>query len=304
MNREEIKDRLSEVTVWKKGDRRAPHKPLLLLYLLGRILQGKPNSVTFEEVDENVGRLLEQFGPPNRTQALYPFWYLQNDGFWELHGIQRASDRRLGPPSPKTVLKKKAATGSLDPRIFEKLQSDPDLAQDIAGSILQAHFPATLHEDILQEVGIGELIPQTAFKEEESRRRRDPAFREMVLRAYGFRCAVCGFDVRLGSKPVGIEAAHVKWHQAGGPDIESNGLALCSLHHKLFDRGVFTLNDDRVLVVSENATGTTGFEDWLMQFHGKPVSSPVRSSYSPRTEYTSWHIREVFRGKARELVLD
>ena len=303
MNAEEIKERLSGVTVWKQGDRRAPHKPLLLLYLLGRILQGKQNSVTFEEVDENVGRLLEQFGPPNKTQALYPFWYLQNDGFWELHGIKRTSDRRLGPPPPKTVLKKKAATGSLDPGIFEKLKSDPGLAQDIAGSILQAHFPSTLHEDILQEVGIGELVHQAALNEDESRRRRDPAFREMVLRAYGFRCAVCGFDVRLGSKPVGIEAAHVKWHQAGGPDIESNGLALRSLHHKLFDRRVFTLNDDRVLVVSENATGTTGFEDWLMQYHGEPIRKPVRSSYRPYAEYTGWHIREVFRGKPRTLCL-
>jgi putative restriction endonuclease len=25
---------------------------------------------------------------------------------------------------------------------------------------------------------------------------------------------------------VALEAAHIKWHQAGGPDEESNGLAL------------------------------------------------------------------------------
>jgi putative restriction endonuclease len=304
MNREEIKERLSGVTVWKKGDRRAPHKPLLLLYLLGRVLQGKSNSVSFEEVDENVGRLLEQFGPPNKTQALYPFWFLQNDGFWELQGIKREENQPLGNPPPKTTLLKKKTRGSLAPEVYEELKSNPDLAQDIAGSILQAHFPASLHEDILQEVGIGALVPQAGFKEDEARRRRDPAFREMVLRAYGFRCAVCGFDVRLGSKPVGIEAAHVKWHQAGGPDIESNGLALCSLHHKLFDRGVFTLNDDRILVVSENATGTAGFEEWLMQYHGKPIRKPVRLSYNPHTDYTGWHIREVFRGRPREFRLE
>ena len=32
--------------------------------------------------------------------------------------------------------------------------------------------------------------------------------------------------------------------QAGGPDHESNGLALSSLHHKLFDMGVFTVLAD------------------------------------------------------------
>jgi putative restriction endonuclease len=33
-------------------------------------------------------------------------------------------------------------------------------------------------------------------------------------------------------------------------DELDNGLALCSLHHKLFDRGVFGLDDDLTVVVS------------------------------------------------------
>ena len=41
----------------------------------------------------------------------------------------------------------------------------------------------------------------------------------------------------LDQETLGIEAAHIKWHQAGGPDTEDNGLALCTLHHKRFDRG-------------------------------------------------------------------
>lgn len=41
-----------------------------------------------------------------------------------------------------------------------------------------------------------------------------------------------GFNVRLGHQLVGVDAAHIQWHQAGGPDTEENGIALCSLHHK------------------------------------------------------------------------
>jgi HNH endonuclease len=41
---------------------------------------------------------------------------------------------------------------------------------------------------------------------------------------------------------VGIEAAHVQWFNFGGPDSLDNGLALCSLHHKLFDVGVHNLD--------------------------------------------------------------
>lgn len=66
------------------------------------------------------------------------------------------------------------------------------------------------------------------------KRSRDPNFRNKILRAYKYSCAVCGFNVRLGNNLVGIEAAHIKWHQAGGPDREDNGIALCSMHHKLF----------------------------------------------------------------------
>ena len=36
---------------------------------------------------------------------------------------------------------------------------------------------------------------------------------------------------------VGLEAAHIRWHQFSGPDINENGLALCSIHHRLFERG-------------------------------------------------------------------
>ena len=38
-----------------------------------------------------------------------------------------------------------------------------------------------------------------------------------------------------------MTAAHIKWFQARGQDVVPNGLALCSLHHKIFDLGAFTV---------------------------------------------------------------
>jgi uncharacterized protein len=69
------------------------------------------------------------------------------------------------------------------------------------------------------------------------RRRRDPRFREEILRIYERRCAVCGYDGRLGTTDLAIEAAHIKWHAAGGPDAAENGLALCSFHHVALEPG-------------------------------------------------------------------
>ena len=43
-----------------------------------------------------------------------------------------------------------------------------------------------------------------------SLRRRDPCFRQRILKAYEYRCAVCGFDVRLGSISIALDAAHIR----------------------------------------------------------------------------------------------
>jgi putative restriction endonuclease len=113
---------------------------------------------------------------------------------------------------------------------------------------------------------------------------------------------VCGFDVRLGETALGVEAAHIKWYQAGGPNIETNGLALCILHHKLFDRGAFTITLNRQVQVSEYAHGATGFIEWLLAYHGKTIRPPQSPHYLPKEEYLHWHMHQVFRGPARHFV--
>jgi predicted restriction endonuclease len=55
---------------------------------------------------------------------------------------------------------------------------------------------------------------------------RESGFAEEVLRAYAYQCAMCGFGGALGRTPVGIEAAHVRWHSQNGPDEVANALAL------------------------------------------------------------------------------
>ena len=160
--------------------------------------------------------------------------------------------------------------------------------------MLEGHFPDTWHEDILQGVGI-ELTSRGAI-----RQKRDPNFRPSILKAYEYRCAVCGFDVRLGRNPVALEAAHIKWRQAGGPDLEVNGLALCSLHHELFDRGAFTLNYDLNILVSQDAKGNAGLYEWLKRFHGEKLNLPQWQKYYPDENFTRWHFKEVFKGEYRE----
>jgi putative restriction endonuclease len=114
-------------------------------------------------------------------------------------------------------------------------------------------------------------------------------FRDAVLIAYEYRCALTGFDLRLGQDTVGLDAAHIKMGAAGGPDEPANGLALTTLHHKLFDRGAFTLRPDLTVVVSEHANGAA-LDQALLQYHGRRIRPPQRA-----------HERELFQGRPRPL---
>ena len=131
-------------------------------------------------------------------------------------------------------------------------------------------------------------------------RSRDPQFRERVLIAYKYSCAVCGYGVRMGEKLVGVEAAHIKWHKAGGPDVENNGIALCTLHHKLFDLGAYTVDKHLKMLVSEKVHGN-GANEWLVNYHGKSLRPPQSRSYFPEPTFLEWHVNEVFKGGYRKM---
>jgi putative restriction endonuclease len=189
------------------------------------------------------------------------------------------------------ALRSPAVRAGFAPDVQAALTADPGLVARIAGGILERHFPESLHPDLLNAVGL-------TLETGPAGRKRGPAFRQRVLKAYEWRCAVCGFDVRLGTVPIALDAAHIRWHQFGGPDLESNGLALCVLHHKTFDLGAFTVKEG-VLLVSDQANGSAGFQESLLAYHGKPVRPPQHPDWRPRPGHLEWHGREVFKGEAR-----
>jgi len=81
MNKQELKSLIEGITVWKRGEQRAPHKPLLLLYALARNRQDVDRFIPYTEVDERLRQLLIDFGPTRKSyHPEYPFWRLQNDG--------------------------------------------------------------------------------------------------------------------------------------------------------------------------------------------------------------------------------
>ena len=296
MKSEDLLDLASKINVATNGDERAAHKPLLILLTLGRVQLGLARLVTYSEIEKQLVSLLSQFGRSSaRNTPQHPFWRLKRDGFWDIpnpDGVLSA-----GGNISKVVLRNNKVLGGFTTEAYGLLKSDPQLIQKLADQILETHFPPSLRQDILDEVGLDfEASLATPAKQ---KAKRDPAFRKKIMEAYGYRCAVCEFSVRMENTPIALEAAHIKWFQVGGPDIETNGLALCSLHHKLLDRGAIAINEDLKIIVSEKVddTGTPGLQEWVFDFDGKKIRAPRNKIYRPKPEFLNWHIREVFQSR-------
>jgi putative restriction endonuclease len=107
-------------------------------------------------------------------------------------------------------LRAHGARGGFCDEVKAALAADPSLVAEIAARLLEGQFPESHHADILAAVGLEPPAPKAL--------KRDRAFRQRVLVGNEYRCAVCGLGVRLGSVSVALDAAHIRWHQAGGPD--------------------------------------------------------------------------------------
>ena len=184
MNETDLISKFDQLTVWRRGGERAPHKPLLALYALGQAVRDEKRLVEFEEVSKNLIRLLNDFGPERKHhRAEYPFWRMQKDGIWE---VKSPENPEWGLTSSGDVKKSELirynAFGGFTEPVYQEIKRDPALFKKIVQKLLDDNFPASIHEDILQAVGI-DLAADAAVVQ-----RRNPEFRSRVLRAYEYRC--------------------------------------------------------------------------------------------------------------------
>lgn len=302
MSDESLLERFLQLRVWSERGRRAPHKPLLVIWAIGRCLKGEPRFAPFSLVDSELSGLIRRFGPHRKTiNTHHPFWRLQNDNVWEIDRphlvrLTTSGDARRGD------LNKHNIHGGLIESDYDMLRNSPGLALVIANALLVAHFPYSLHDDILRAIGLDEqgnspprISDVANYYTTRRHRQRDGEFRKLMLDAYGNQCAVCEFAVRIDDSLVAIEAAHIRWHSSEGPSEVRNGLVLCSLHHKLFDYGAFTLLPDLKVFVSGAAKGQ-GRQDTLGKYHNAylPVF-PEDARLRPASKFLLWHNRWVFQ---------
>ncbi len=287
MTPEELKNKIEEISMWRRGDIRAPHKPLLLIFALSEYLKGHDRLFHFEtEIDESLIKLLKSYGPCRSSyHSSYPFWRLINDGFWELTNAEDCLPRRSNTDPPKSELIRHNVSGGFSKPAHKLISLNPSLARDILSSILKENFPESIQEDIVETLDIDLL---------ETFRKRAPAFRKNVLRAYGYKCAICEFDLRLDAINACLDAAHIKWKQYGGPCDTNNGICLCSLHHRAFDKGAIGFDENMRVLVSKSVNGGVMVDDLFFKFEGSGLVLPRSKHDYPDRSYIKWHLGQVF----------
>lgn len=293
----DILSKVQKINVNFRNGRRSPHKPLLLLLAIGRQINGHERYSTFEEIEGDLNGLIRRFGlPDSRQNAYHPFWHLRNDeGLWQIDRPELVRVSSSGD-AYKSDLRKYDIRGGLDKNVARVLKTSPSLVWQVVQSLLNDYIPDSLHGEVMRAVGLERISPISELSPLQSEdRSRDRRFREVVLTAYGSRCAVCEFDLKIDENTVGIEAAHIKWHFASGPASVCNGMALCVLHHKLFDLGLFTVSPNYTVILGRPAEGRS-VEKALNRYGGTSLKIvPDEPDHRPATKYLEWHRQAVFR---------
>ncbi|WP_349256583.1 phosphorothioated DNA-binding restriction endonuclease [Actinophytocola sp.] len=289
---EDVLARLATLRQHQSQGKRSPHKPLLVLLALGRLVNTGSSALPWPVAVTSLADLIQDYGPPSsapRAQsAAYPFTRLRTDGVWILdHDVPMD---RVRPLADHQVV------GRLEPAVEQALR-DPAVALAVARQLVEAEFPPTVAPDVLAAVGLDPEAILTTAPPAPLSRRRDSAWPATILTAWDRQCAFCGFDGQLGSAVVGIEAAHIRWFNFDGPDDPDNGLALCSLHHKLFDRGALGLTADLCIQVSRSFSARTDAGRAVYELDRRTLR-PRPGTTPPSPGHVDWHTREVFKSPA------
>ena len=137
---------------------------------------------------------------------------------------------------------------------------------------------------------------QLAFRSEDTRERtsiitsrivRDRVFRQVVLQAYGERCAVTGLKLINGGGRAEAAAAHIKPVEKSGPDIVNNGIALSGTAHWMFDRGMISLTDNLEILISRHVNDIEAVRALINK--DRKALAPQRARDRPHPAFLKWH---------------
>jgi hypothetical protein len=190
-----------------------------------------------------------------------------------------------------------ANTGNADRRLWEEFETDPERiafeSQQVAEN-LAVNSESDRQFQRVEAFEIDDRVPIVTETERIVRVRLVQGFfRSAVLSSYGYKCSICKLHL-----PELLTASHiVPW----SVDVRRradprNGLALCAIHDRAFDRGLIGLDESLRLILSDRLTeirNEPGIHEAVFHaFAGKPIDLPDR--FLPDPEAIEYHRNCVF----------
>lgn len=244
----------------------------------------------------------------SRNELLIVFNLYCRTPFGQLHRSNAeiiSLARRIGR-TPSAVAMKLVNFASFDPvhqarevrGLSNASQSDRQIWDEFNSNPEQLAFESQRAFDLVIEGGVESDVrdlPLGPTETVQSVRVRlvQRFFREAVLAGYEYHCSICDLElVEL------LTASHIiPWSRNVERRADPrNGLALCAIHDRAFDRGLITLDESlRVLLSRKVKTRTTNRLHLvaLLEIEAKMISLPKR--FLPDPVALAFHRSEIFR---------
>jgi len=116
-------------------------------------------------------------------------------------------------------------------------------------------------------------------------------FRSTILGNYHTRCCICGLPI-----PSLLIASHIiPWKVDAVNRLNPhNGMSLCAIHDKAFDRGFLTLDEEFRVVLSADLSyfSDESIERFFIHYQHKPIQLPEK--FTPKQDFLEYHRNQVF----------
>ncbi len=298
------------LNVNRSGGSASPHKPCMLLAMLGLSEAGDlgQNKIRFDPA--LLERYMKFFAVVRRERdhanPHFPFFHLKSEGFWHL---QPLSGREAVVEAMPTAQSAAAITGNiewvwLDPALHELVleeRSRTALREELLvawfGSqrkdleqVLNEERSSDRYEALLRESTIGsdKVLEQTPQETA-----RSSAFRRIVSENYDYRCAASGWRIILPEGRVMVEAAHLIPFAESHDDDPRNGIALTPTFHWALDAHVISPGPDYAWHVSKILDERVADNQPLLALEGKTLMLPKEKTLWPKKEALEWRLEHL-----------
>jgi predicted restriction endonuclease len=193
------------------------------------------------------------------------------------------------PAHQKRNVRGLANASNLDREIWDQFESAPNrIAEESEDAFSRLSVPGVAPEKREPR------LPQGPTEAQMTRPMRlvQSFFRRSVLASYGYRCSFCTLEVR-GL----LTASHiVPWNVSEQLRADPrNGLCLCSLHDRAFDRGLMSVDEQLRLILSarlRKKNPSSVHKTAFLELEGERINLPGR--FLPDGKALEYHRSSIF----------